>query len=570
MVNQDRVQQIYERNPILKMLNHRFPGLFRFVWEAFLVYKKVRHKPNRPYPLHPTTPILQVRNWKHASSQGKHPRLLFFSNTGWSTHMVMDGLLGTALQQRGAQVSYFTCGGVLPVCFIQNASSDVPPMPCGRCRAYADSALRAFGFQAQMLKDLISPRERAQIKAEVEALPDSALLAYEKDGIRIGYYASVSTRWFLLVNVISSDPEMFQRLRGFLFQGVLTHVAIGRLIDQHKPDKIILVNGLHVTEQVVRNVAAQRSVPVVCTERGYLANTFLATHNQPCAFYPLDEMWSAYRDRELHADQQDELSQYLNGRRYGYKQADNIWKEVEENVERLKADLDLKPGRRLIAVFPNVAGDTAIIDRDIGYPNIRAWLDHLVAYASQRPNVDIVIRIHPAETRIARFVPREMMGRYLAEHHPTLPSNLKIIPPESTLSSYTLLEMSDIIAVYSSTTGLEAAVGGKPVVVAGDVHYRGKGFTFDADSREGLTDLLDKLADAPETLNPMLAARYAYLFFFRAMIPLDELLEEGSYGQVRLKITDPNDLRPGRSPVMDTLCDGILNGGMFINPYRKT
>lgn len=48
------------------------------------------------------------------------------------------------------------------------------------------------------------------------------------------------------------------------------------------------------------------------------------------------------------------------------------------------------------------------------------------------------------------------------------------------------------------------------------------------------------------------------------------IFEEGSYGQMRLKITDPNDLRPGRSPVMDTLCDGILNGGMFINPYRKT
>jgi hypothetical protein len=53
------------------------------------------------------------------------------------------------------------------------------------------------------------------------------------------------------------------------------------------------------------------------------------------------------------------------------------------------------------------------------------------------------------------------------------------------------------------------------------------------------------------------------------MIPLDELLEEESIGQMRLKITGADDLLPGRSPVMDMLCEAIINDGLFINPYRR-
>ena len=50
----------------------------------------------------------------------------------------------------------------------------------------------------------------------------------------------------------------------------------------------------------------------------------------------------------------------------------------------------------------------------------------------------------------------------------------------------------------SSTTGLEMAIKGKPIIVAGNPHYRDKGFSYDPSSREEYFKILDSILDNPE------------------------------------------------------------------------
>jgi hypothetical protein len=572
--NADLTRTLYEKNPLLKHLNWYHPKLFRLIWEAYLTGLKLRATlQNSKLPLHPTTPIIQAREWAGVTPSitkdaATDQRILFFSFTGWSTHMVLDGLLGKALTLRGAEVSYFTCGGILPLCNIHNVSSDVPPMPCGRCRAYADSSLEAFHFEPLMMKDLVSSKDRAHLEAEVTAIPDSELLDFKYDGLPIGYFASVSTRWFMITNQMDGTPEMRSHHRKHILLGLMVNLAITKLIASLQPDKILMVNGLQVPEQVVRSVAARSNIPCIYTERGYLTNTFIATHHESCALYPLESDWEKYRDQPLSTQQVEQLDAYLVGRRYGHKQMDNLWADVQGDENILRTEINLPPGRPLVAAFTNVCGDTALIDRDLAYPDIVDWIDHLIAIFSERPDTDLVIRVHPAETRIKRYAPRIMYGRYITEHYPHLPTNIKIIPSASTLSSYTLAELSDFVMVYASTMGLETVLMNKPTTVAAQVHYRDKGFTCNVNSPEDLPMWVDRWTSG-ELLAPNLelARRYAYLFYFRKMIPLDELLEETTFGQMRLKVSGPDDLLPGYNRVMDTLCNAILNGQSFLNPF---
>ncbi len=566
-------RSLYETNPVLKYLNHRRPGIFRLIWEAYLTGLKLYRKfQKNKTPFHPVTPILQVHDWPHLTlprHENGGQRVLFFSFTGWSTHMVMDGLLGQALTLRGAQVSYFSCGGVLPLCYIHNASSNVPPMPCGRCRAYTNSCLQAFGFEPMLMSQLITSKERARLEAEANAIPQDQLLDFERDGLSIGRFASVSVRWFLLTNRMDASVEMAKHLRSYVLLGLLVYSAIQKLIAQIKPDKIVVVNGLQVAEQVVRAVAARENIPCLCTERGYLANTLFVTHGEPCAIYPLDHLWETYQSQPLSPGQLGQLNEYMAQRQYGYRQMDNLWETSEADEKVLRSTISLRPGRPLVAAFTNVCGDNALIDRDLAYPDIVDWIDHLIAVFSARPELDLVFRVHPAETRIKRYAPRIMYGRYIAEKYPNLPPNIKVIPSESTLSSYTLARLSDLVMVYASTIGLETVLMNKPTTVASRVHYRDKGFTCDVRLPDDLVRWLDEWSKG-RVLPPdiELARRYAYLFFFRAMMPLDQLLEETTFGRMRLKIS-ADDLRPGCIPVVDTLCDGILNGKPFLNPYIK-
>jgi len=94
-----------------------------------------------------------------------------------------------------------------------------------------------------------------------------------------------------------------------------------------------------------------------------------------------------------------------------------------------------------------------------------------------------------------------------------------LIKPEEKINTYDILEIADLGLVYTTTVGLEMAMRGIPVIVAGQTHYRDRGFTYDPDSWdvyfETLNSLLGDLESAQLSQSQIeLAWRYAYLFFF--------------------------------------------------------
>jgi capsule polysaccharide export protein KpsC/LpsZ len=93
------------------------------------------------------------------------------------------------------------------------------------------------------------------------------------------------------------------------------------------------------------------------------------------------------------------------------------------------------------------------------------------------------------------------------------------VAAEDSVNTYDLIALADLGLVYTTTVGLEMAMSGLPVIVAGRTHYRGKGFTQDPESWDAYFSVLDK------SLGDLQAARleprqidqawhYAYRFFF--------------------------------------------------------
>jgi hypothetical protein len=86
------------------------------------------------------------------------------------------------------------------------------------------------------------------------------------------------------------------------------------------------------------------------------------------------------------------------------------------------------------------------------------------------------------------------------------------------------VEIADLGMVYTTTVGMEMAMSGVPVIVIGQTHYRGKGFTLDPDSWEAYASLLAQaLADpaAARLTRPQVEQtwNYAYRFFFEFPFP---------------------------------------------------
>jgi hypothetical protein len=160
---------------------------------------------------------------------------------------------------------------------------------------------------------------------------------------------------------------------------------------------------------------------------------------------------------------------------------------------------------------------------------------------------------------------REPLAEFIRARFPQVPANVRIIEADDPTSSYPLMEASDLGLVFTSTTGLELALHGTPVIVAGRTHYRAKGFTLDASSPEDFGRLLEMALRDPNAVSPdlTLARRYAYLFFFRVPVRAAHAVEHVP-GLARITTTELSDLAAGVDPDMDRLCDAILGGGDFL------
>ena len=207
-----------------------------------------------------------------------------------------------------------------------------------------------------------------------------------------------------------------------------------------------------------------------------------------------------------------------------------------------------------------------MLDRDVAFPDIKDWVVAAVRAFEARPAHRLVIRVHPSEVRLPGKRTRDSVGAYVRSVFPVLPPNVELIPAEDLRSSYPLMDASDVGLVYSSTSGLELALRGTPVIVAAETHYRGKGFTLDAADPADFLSLLDKALDDPGSVEPDVegARRYAHFFFFRAPLAAPAVVEPLP-GLARITARDLTELAPGANPALDRICAGILEGTSFIS-----
>jgi hypothetical protein len=112
---------------------------------------------------------------------------------------------------------------------------------------------------------------------------------------------------------------------------------------------------------------------------------------------------------------------------------------------------------------------------------------------------------------------------------------------------------------------------GIPVIVAGEAWIRNKGLTTDAASADDYFRILATLPLRARMPEPVVrrARKYAYHFFFRRMIPIDQVEPTGGQPQFRLALGTVDDLLPGRSAGLDVICDGILRGTPFVYPAER-
>jgi hypothetical protein len=518
--------------------------------------------------------------WEEAREEAENgPAILIATTvTGFSHVALLEAVLAVALTLRGARVHMLACDRALPACLKAESHSVPDPaaiadyaikdLICGPCVALGRQLFDPLGLPVSRLGSLITAEESRAAEEISRAIPAEGLPAYRHDGIAVGEHAYAGALRYFGRGDIAGQAAGEVVVRRYLEASLRTVFAVRRLLAENDFHSACFHHGIYVPQGLIGEVCRAAGLPLSNWNPSYRQNTFIFSHGDTYHHTLLEEPVESWKGMDWSEERERNIMDYLATRRVGTR--DWIWfhEKPDEDFKAFAARQGLDLAKPIVGLLTNVIWDAQLHYRANAFANIVEWVIRTIAYFRDRPDLQLLIRIHPAEIRGTAPSHQPMMGE-IEKAFAELPENVFVIPPESPVSTYAAMEHCDSVLIYGTKMGVELTSIGIPVICAGEAWIRNKGLSLDASTAEEYFRHLDALPmnarlNADTTRE---ARKYAYHFFFRRMVPLPFLVPGKKIYDLDLESI--GDLVPGRLPGLDVICEGILEGTPYIYPAEK-
>lgn len=286
----------------------------------------------------------------------------------------------------------------------------------------------------------------------------------------------------------------------------------------HRPDVVIVPNGTIQEMGIVYRVACYLKIPTVTFEFGDQREHIWIAQNSEIMQHETGKLWESRGGEALDETQLQRLQNLFSARERA-KTWENFarrWQDTPtegDAVVRKKLGLDERP---VVLLATNVLGDSLTLGRQVFNETMADWIVRTVRNFVERDDVQLVIRVHPGETLTHGTSMVDVVKEALDE----IPDHIHLVLPDDKINTYDIMDIADLGLVYTTTVGLEMAMRGIPVIVAGQTHYRDRGFTVDPETWDAYFNMLDSILSDLESARLSqaqveLSWRYAYLFFFK-------------------------------------------------------
>ena len=504
------------------------------------------------------------------------PRVLMATSIGSYAHAAtLESVLAAALTFRGAEVHALLCDGAMTACAECDASlyPDLAQFAehgpsrdlCRNCVSPAERVYAQLGIKVHKYSEWLTEADRAEARRIATTIPFAEIESFTLDGLVIGEHAHAGALRFFATGALDDEPMAEPIVRRYLESALRVAFATRRLLRSIQFSSTVFTHGIYVPWGIVGEVARQEGVHVSTWNVAYRKRRFIFSHDNTYHHTLMNEPREHWENLALSEQQERELMHYLSSRRDGLFDWIVFHRPKTDDPKELPSLLGLDPSKPVIGLLTNVSWDAQLHYPANAFDSMLDWLIQTCRYFEDRRDLQLLIRVHPAE--ISGFPPsRQPVLGELRKVIPQLAANIVVVPPESELSTYALMSLCNSVIIYGTKTGVELTSRGTPVIVAGEAWIRNKGLTCDASSPEEYFRILDRLP-FPSRLDAAMMARarrYAYHFFFNRMIPLPFIEPHAGNSIYRLRLNSVRHLLPGESPGLDTICNGILKRTPFV------
>ena len=460
--------------------------------------------------------------------------IMIFSSVGiFANHLTVDVLLAKELMRKGARVIVVLCDAQLPICQVSDRYSFAFSIGdkgrerrqeniCKACVSSTRELVANLGITYAYFSDGLRQADQdLMTPSEVDV----------SDEIRSGYirYAA-SSHTEELKNL---PPDIHKK---YVLAGDVALRAIEGLFNKYKPDTVIAHHGIYLPQGIVQRVAKDRKTVFYSWHFGYRKSTLIFSrgdtyHRELIADQPL-----AF-EVGLDSFQRETILKYLSSRITGRQD----WIHFNRSPKPFTSG---NSRSRYFVFFTSVDWDAALHFPTSVFLSQFDFLDKLIEVFRSLPEVELLIRVHPAE--VTGFHPAAVsIDNYFA--NVDCPKNVQVISARNKTSSYEIAKHCIAAIVYNTKLGLELPPVGIPVIVAGDCWMRGKGFSYDVCEADDLDHFI-RLGAALKVTDSQRekALQFAYYFYFRRCIDTPELtsvstkfhVAVSSQGIMRAKVND--------------------------------
>jgi hypothetical protein len=362
-------------------------------------------------------------------------------------------------------------------------------------------------------------------------------LDVDYQGAHVGRFAVASAMRSLKKGQLDfADPSLRRELRQRLDSSVRYTLGGMRLLEQLKPDCAFFLDRGYAGQGELFDLSLKRGIDTLTWNGGHKSNRlfFKRYHkgNEREHYTSLSaESWSQI----CSLDWKPEDGQRIRGELLDCYLTQDWYSSVgtqfgKEVISRqaTRQLVGLTDDRKVAVIFPHILWDGSFFCGEDLFDDYTHWLIETIRAACANPRLDWVVKLHPGHVVKGKKEgisgkPQEL--QVIEKEFGTLPSHIKLVYPETAISTYSLFEIADYAVTVRGTVGMEAALFGVPVVTAGTGRYDRRGFTLDSKTREEYLEKLATLETFPRLSaeQTQLAERFAYGVFLARPIGLSSV-----------------------------------------------
>ncbi len=405
-------------------------------------------------------------------------KVLFYSNQGLAPlHLGIELENLERLRAEGHEIFIVKCDNKLGGCFFNPCHNLIG---CAICEARSNVFHNKINIKKEQVYKLKNYSE-----AETVALPHfknlEELLDYKYEGVYLGRGVASSIISLRRDADINSDNENafidFQ-----LRMAINVYLNFTHYIEKFKPDILYFFNGRFAECYPLIGLAEKHNIPFTTMEVSSSKHRFeLFENSLPHSIKKREEnvekKWAA-----SDPSTRNEIAQkWFEEKRTGTIKTGIVYTGAQKN-NQLPDSFD--SSLMNIAIFNSSEDEMKVIEEwklDL-YKTQNEVIEKVAKYFSDQPNIHFWLRVHPNLGKVDNAQSRGIKHLKF--------NNLTVIPPQSDVDTYALMQACDKALSFGSNTGIEATYWQKPSILFGKSFYQKLNCVYHPDSYEALYQLI--------------------------------------------------------------------------------